>query len=161
MKRMRPSRRALVFLVLYLALVLWATLGPVPWSGHGYQSPNGVLDWQNWLEPETWTIGLESEMFLNVVMFVPIGALLAFALRGMPAWVPVAAAFGTSLAIELAQIPMADRISDPRDLAANAGGALIGIVIARIADGLRMAFARPAAPQERAATERRLTTTAR
>src|SRR5215203_259712 len=38
----------------------------------------------------------------------------------------------TTVAIELAQIPLADRISDPRDLLANSGGALIGIVLAGI-----------------------------
>lgn len=124
-------------LVLYVGLVLWATLGTVPWSGHGYQSPNGVLDWQLWLEPSTWTTGLESELLLNVLMFVPLGALLALAVRGAPFWVPVVGAFGFSLAIELMQIPMSDRISDPRDLAANAGGAIIGVIIARVADALR------------------------
>ncbi|MFE5670889.1 VanZ family protein [Agromyces sp. NPDC056523] len=131
---MRPSRAAAALLFLYAAVVLWATLGPVPWAGSGYQSPNGVLDWELWLERSTWTTGLESELMLNVLMFVPFGALLAFALRGVSFVVPAIMAAGFSLLIELVQIPMADRISDPRDLVANAGGALIGVVAARMLD---------------------------
>ncbi|MCK8609357.1 VanZ family protein [Agromyces sp. C10] len=165
---MRPSRAAAVLLFAYAGLVLWATLGSVPRAGLGNQSPNGVLDWRLWLEPSTWTTGLETELMLNVLMFVPLGALLAFALRGVSFMVPVVMAAGFSLAIELAQIPLADRISDPRDLLANTVGALIGVVGARTIDAavrlatrvLRprpvepaapVARARPAAPVARAA----------
>jgi hypothetical protein len=42
------------------------------------------------------------------------------------------AALALTIAIELAQIPMPDRISDPRDLLANTAGAAIGMVIAGI-----------------------------
>ena len=50
MERMRPSRAAAALLFLYAAAVLWATLGPVPWAGAGYQSPNGLLDFELWFE---------------------------------------------------------------------------------------------------------------
>lgn len=151
---MRPSRAAAVLLFAYAGLVLWATLGLVPRAGLGNQSPNGVLDWRLWLEPSTWTTGLQTELVLNVIMFVPLGALLAFALRGASFVVPVMMAAGFSLAIELAQIPMSDRISDPRDLVANTAGALIGVVAARTIDAvvrltttaLRPRAAAPAAP---------------
>lgn len=148
---MRPSRSAAVLLFLYAGLVLWATLGSVPRAGLGNQSPNGVLDWRLWLEPSTWTTGLETELILNVIMFVPLGALLAFALRGVSFAVPVMMAAGFSLAIELAQIPMSDRISDPRDLVANTAGALIGVVAARTVDAVvrlasRALRPRPGAP---------------
>lgn len=133
---MRPSRAAAVLLFAYAGLVLWATLGSVPRAGLGNQSPNGVLDWRLWLEPSTWTTGLESELMLNVLMFVPLGALIAFALRGVSFVVPVMMAAGFSLAIELAQIPMSDRISDPRDLVANTVGALIGVIGARTIDAV-------------------------
>jgi glycopeptide antibiotics resistance protein len=148
---MRPSRAAAVLLFVYAGLVLWATLGSVPRAGLGNQSPNGVLDWRLWLEPSTWTTGLETELMLNVMMFVPLGVLLAFALRGVSFMVPVMMAAGFSLAIELAQIPMSDRISDPRDLVANTVGALIGVIGARTIDAaVRLATRalrpRPAAP---------------
>jgi glycopeptide antibiotics resistance protein len=148
---MRPSRAAAVLLFVYAGLVLWATLGSVPRAGLGNQSPNGVLDWRLWLEPSTWTTGLETELMLNVMMFVPLGVLLAFALRGVSFVVPVMMAAGFSLAIELAQIPMSDRISDPRDLVANTVGALIGVIGARTIDAVvrlatRALRPRPAAP---------------
>lgn len=152
---MRPSRIAAVLLFLYAGLVLWATLGPVPWAGYGNQSPNGVLDWELWFEGSTWTTGLESELMLNVLMFVPFGALLAFGTRGVPFLVPAVMAAGFSLAIELVQIPMADRISDPRDLAANAAGALIGVIVARTLDAIVRppVAARAAAGREHATRE--------
>jgi hypothetical protein len=136
MEGMRPSRAAAVLLFVYAGLVLWATLGSLPRAGLGNQSPRGVLDWRLWFEPSTWTTGLQSELMLNVVMFVPLGALLAFALRRVSFVVPVMMAAGFSLAIELAQIPMADRISDPRDLVANTAGALIGVIAARTVDAM-------------------------
>jgi hypothetical protein len=144
---MRPSRAAAVLLFAYAGLVLWATLGSVPRAGLGNQSPNGVLDWRLWLEPSTWTTGLETELMLNVIMFVPLGALLAFALRGVSFVVPVMMAAGFSLAIELAQIPMSDRISDPRDLVANTVGALIGVIGARTIDAVVRLATRALRPQ--------------
>jgi VanZ family protein len=131
MLSMRPLRSAaLALLVLYVPLVLWATLGPVPWAGEGYQAPDGVLDWRIWFDASTWTVGSGNEFTLNVLMFIPLGALLAVVVPGVIR--PAMLAFGLTAAIELVQIPMADRISDPRDLAANAFGALIGVIVARL-----------------------------
>jgi hypothetical protein len=144
---MRPSRAAAVLLFVYAGLVLWATLGSVPRAGLGNQSPRGVLDWRLWFEPSTWTAGLETELMLNVIMFVPLGVLLAFALRGVSFVVPVMIAAGFSLAIELAQIPMSDRISDPRDLVANTVGALIGVLGARTIDAMVRLAARALRPR--------------
>ena len=139
MRPLRPAAAAL--LVLYVPLVLWATLGPVPWAGEGYQAPDGVLDWRIWFDASTWTVGSENEFTLNVLMFIPLGALLAVVIPGIIR--PAMLAFGLTVAIELVQIPMADRISDPRDLAANAFGALIGVVVAR----LLLAVVRLASPR--------------
>ncbi|MGR2752792.1 VanZ family protein [Agromyces arachidis] len=128
---MRPIRLAPVLLVLYVGLVLWATLGPVPWAGPSYQSRDGVLDLGSWLDAETWAMGTGTEFVLNVLMFVPLGVLLALTLRRLPVLWVTAVAVGLGVLIELAQIPMVDRISDPRDVVANAGGALLGVLVAR------------------------------
>ncbi|WP_400996785.1 VanZ family protein [Agromyces sp. GXQ0307] len=133
---MRPSRTAAVLLFAYAVVMLWVTLGPAPGAVSGNQAPGGVLDPSTWLDSDTWTIGSQTEFGLNVLLFVPFGALLAFAVRGAPAVVPVLMSSGFALLIEIAQIPMADRISDPRDLVANSLGAVIGIVIARISDAI-------------------------
>ncbi|GAA2035659.1 hypothetical protein GCM10009819_20210 [Agromyces tropicus] len=133
---MRPSKAAAVLLLAYAAAVMWATLGPAPGAVMGNQAARGVLDPSIWFESDTWTIGSPTEFLLNVLLFVPFGLLIAFALRGVPAMVSVIMAGGFALLIEVAQIPMADRISDPRDLVANTAGAIIGITIARASDAV-------------------------
>lgn len=150
MSRMRPLRPAPVLLVLYVALVLWVTLGPVPWAGHGYQAPDGVLDWRIWFDADTWTSGTRTEFILNVLMFVPLGALLARTMRRAPLLVVTAVAVGLGVIIELTQIGMVDRISDPRDVVANAGGALVGVLIARGVAALAGAFSSPTPARARA-----------
>jgi hypothetical protein len=133
---MRPSRSAAVLLFAYAAVVMWITLGPAPGAVLGNQAARGVLDPSIWLESDTWAIGSPTEFGLNVLLFVPFGALLAFAVRGAPAIAPAVMASGFALLIEIGQIPMDDRISDPRDLVANSLGAVIGILIARISDAI-------------------------
>ncbi|RXZ48316.1 VanZ family protein [Agromyces binzhouensis] len=133
---MRPSRTAAVLLFAYAVVMMWVTLGPAPGAVSGNQATRGILDPRIWFDSDTWTIGSQTEFELNVLLFVPFGALLAFALRGAPAIVPAVMSAGFALLIEVAQIPMADRISDPRDLVANTLGAVIGILIARISDAI-------------------------
>lgn len=114
----------------YLALVAWATLGPVSWHAIGYEASLGVLTPSIWFDEATWSTGSTTEFGANIAMFVPVGVLYAM-LAGPRRWFgALIAAFATTLAIELAQIPIADRISDPRDLLANAGGAVIGMLLA-------------------------------
>ncbi|WP_353826545.1 VanZ family protein [Agromyces sp. SYSU T0242] len=133
---MRPSRLAVALLFAYVPAVLWVTLGPAPGAVAGNQTTNGVLGVRTWLDADTWAFGSSTEFALNVLLFVPLGALLAFALRGVPALAALVIASGFALLIEVGQIPMDDRISDPRDLIANSLGALIGILLARLSDAI-------------------------
>ncbi|WP_353814815.1 VanZ family protein [Agromyces sp. SYSU T00266] len=155
---MRPSRTAAVLLFAYAVVMLWVTLGPAPGAVSGNQARRGILDPTIWVDSDTWTIGSQTEFELNVLLFVPFGALLAFALRGAPAVVPAVMSAGFALLIEVAQIPMADRISDPRDLVANSLGAVIGILVARISDAIASIPARIKA-RRRAALAREVTRT--
>ncbi|QEO15006.1 hypothetical protein FLP10_11715 [Agromyces intestinalis] len=126
------TRRAALVIatVAYLALVGWATFGTVSWHRIGWQAEYGVLTPSIWFEPTTWSIGSPVEWALNVAMFVPIGLLFAM-LVGARRWLlALLSAAALSVAIEIAQIPIDDRISDPRDLAANSAGAAIGVAIA-------------------------------
>ncbi|MRG60066.1 VanZ family protein [Agromyces sp. CFH 90414] len=128
-----PRRVALPLLTAaYLALVAWATLGPVSWHAIGYEATYGVLTPSIWLDRSTWTTGSMFEFVANVAMFLPVGVLFAM-LAGPRRWVwALVGAGALSLVIELAQIPIGDRISDPRDLLANATGALVGVLLAAI-----------------------------
>ena len=73
----------------------------------------------------------ESEALANVLLFIPLGALLPLALRGVPLSVFLLAATAGSLAIEAAQyLYLPDRVPSLLDVLLNAGGAAIGLVLA-------------------------------
>lgn len=146
------TRRLMLPLVTlgYLALVAWATMGPVSWHAIGYEASYGVLTPSIWFERSTWMIGSPMEFAANVAMFVPLGVLFAL-LAGPRRWGwALVAAGGASLAIEVVQIPIADRISDPRDLLANTAGAAIGIAIVGAGWLVRSAWHAITRPAERA-----------
>ncbi len=114
--------------VLYLALVCYVTLGPVPWAAATNEAPGGVLSPATWLDPVTWTSGGPFEFVANIAMFVPIGVLLRLAFRRLRAGAAVGVAVLITVAIEVVQIPL-DRVSDPRDLVANSLGSVLGMLL--------------------------------
>ncbi len=136
---MTLRRLALVGIVLYAGLIGWATLGPVPWRNPANEAANGVFSFGLWTDATTWSQGTLREFVANVLMFLPLGALLVVAVGIRRWWLAVLIAIGATLAIEVAQLPMDDRISDPRDLVANTVGALVGVALAA-----RLARRRPA-----------------
>ena len=122
----------IVAAVLWLALtaaILLVTLGPIPQRLVGSEATFGVLSISEWLDPLTWSQGRVYEFGLNLLMFVPWGALAVFALGVRRWWLAALLGVALTLTIEIAQIP-SPRISDPRDLVANSIGAAIGIVVA-------------------------------
>ncbi|CAN5442773.1 hypothetical protein BH10ACT7_BH10ACT7_03670 [soil metagenome] len=115
--------------LLYTALLLISTLGPIRQRLVGSEASGGVLSLDTWLAESTWTSGRMYEFVANVVVFVPWGLLVVFALGARWWWVAASAGLVLTLAIEIIQIPL-PRISDPRDLVANVLGTLIGVGIA-------------------------------
>ena len=111
----------------YLALVGYATFGTVPWQTAPNEGTRGVLSPRTWLDPDTWAFGSDLEFAANVVLFIPVGALLCLALPRLAAPLVALAAVAIAAAIEIGQIPL-ERVSDPRDLVANAAGAAIGVL---------------------------------
>ncbi|WP_169078189.1 VanZ family protein [Microcella alkalica] len=133
---MRLRAFAAVSGLAYTGLVLLLTIGPVRQRFVESEADRGVLDWRSWFELTTWREGTVSEFVANVALFVPWGALAVLAL-GARRWMLAAAGAGAlTLAIEIAQIPLA-RISDPRDLVANALGALLGIALGAALEAAR------------------------
>ena len=109
---------ALVLWLVATAAILMVTLGPVRQRLVGSEAPNGVLSLSAWLDADTWTTGRLFEFALNLVLFVPWGALAVMAL-GLPRWwLAALLGFALTLTIEIAQIAT-PRISDPRDLVAT------------------------------------------
>jgi VanZ like family len=141
----RASLPYAVAAAVYLALVGYLTFGTVPWQTAPNESARGVLSPRTWLDPDTWAFGSDLEFAANVLMFVPVGVLLCLALPRVGAPVVALGAVGIAAAIEVGQIPL-ERVSDPRDLVANAAGAAIGVVAGML---LRRRLPGPASVRQR------------
>ncbi|MDR6906503.1 glycopeptide antibiotics resistance protein [Agromyces sp. 3263] len=141
------NRRPLRFVALaYAAVVLWATVGPAPWRTSGNQLEGGILNPDAWTAPVTWTTGYLSEMAFNVAMFVPVGLLAALLVPRRRWPLALLAGFAFTAVIELVQVPEPDRISDPRDLVMNTGGAVLGVLLVLTARMVRRSVAVAAVP---------------
>jgi len=121
---------AMFGLVLTLGAVLAITMSPTP-VDRGFEGAidrvlaiahrNGIPEWfgYNMLE-----------FSANIVMFLPVGFLLALALPTRGWWVTLFAVPGFSVCIELAQRTFLDeRFADPRDVVANSIGGFTGVII--------------------------------
>lgn len=126
----RPARTVIATLgLLYLCAVLWVTLRPLPWATEGNQESYGILNPRAWIGWSTWLSGTPLEVAANVAMFLPLGLAAGLLFRGATR---VILPLALTVAIELAQIPLGDRISHPRDLVANGSGAVLGLLIAEL-----------------------------
>ena len=128
MFRRHPLLSVVTFV--YLGIVGWLTLGPQPLD----DEPNGMLfkllEYLDRYPSTAWVSYNGLEFTANILMFIPIG-LFFLLLLGRPYWfVAVLAGVGLTFAIETAQLFLPTRVSDPRDLASNSIGALIGVVTA-------------------------------
>lgn len=112
----------------YLAVVGWITLGPQPLDTEQEGVIFDLVALLHRVEALAWVRYSTVEFAANVLMFVPIG-LFFLLLLGRRRWFAAAVLGGVlSAAIEFAQLFLPTRVSDPRDLAANAVGALVGVL---------------------------------
>ena len=117
------NRRAALFLVVYLAAILYLSLYPwtfIPNLGRSLF----------WVPLDTRRTVLDA--FLNLVFYMPLGAAAFLSLRrGVGAFL-AALGFGTlvSFSIECAQRSIPNRSGNLTDLASNSIGTLLGIVVA-------------------------------
>jgi VanZ family protein len=121
------NRRAALFLLLYLAAILYLSL--YPWTFVPNPGPKTLV----WVPLDSRRTILDA--FLNVVFYMPLGA-AAFVLfrRGAGAFI-AALAFGTlvSLAVELTQLSIPTRSGNLTDLASNSLGTLLGVAVVILA----------------------------
>lgn len=135
------SRRRITtqILLLYAAGVIGVTLFPLR-----------LHPWSYWADEPWWTMlryipgSVDAPSFtLNVIMFIPLGILLPQLWPRLDAWRRLALwAAGASLSIEAAQLVLgltlgSRRTVDINDLIANTGGALVGLLILRLAVPVR------------------------
>jgi len=134
--RQRTPRRSAGLAILTLAIVaaiVYGTLHPFtgwrPWSSLRAIGIGFVFE--PW--PRYWT---RFDLALNVAMYVPLGLLLPFLLRGrrLPAWLAaglaLVAASALSLLLEWLQTLLPGRVPSRLDWTANTVGAFVGIALA-------------------------------
>ncbi len=85
------------------------------------------------LAPLTSRLSVERVEFLaNIGLFVPLGVFLLLLVGARLWWVALAAGIVLTSMIENVQRSIPGRVSDPRDVAANAIGMLIGVALALV-----------------------------
>lgn len=131
----QPSRLALYLALGYTLLILYASLSPFT----GWRSPGpDPLAFLTAPPPRYITT---FDVTVNIIAYVPEGFLLTLLLLALLRPVP-AAVLGTllgcalSLAMEVLQAHLPSRVPNNIDLVTNAGGALIGAVLAARAGSL-------------------------
>lgn len=124
-----PRRALLAVTAAYLLVVAWITLNPFPPDPHR----NGLLTALLALFAETplltWVTYDVVEFSANILLFVPMGALLTLLLGREHWWLALALGVVATLVIEFVQLFLPARFSDPRDLLANTLGTIVGIAI--------------------------------
>ncbi|WP_285036156.1 VanZ family protein [Plantibacter sp. ME-Dv--P-095] len=115
--------------VVYLGLVAMITLGPRPFDGRTESLVYRIVDVLARWETTAWITYERLEFGANVAMFVPIGVFFLLLLGRRRWWLAVLIAATLTVAIETAQLTIPGRVSDPRDLLANASGAVAGVVV--------------------------------
>jgi len=125
--RPEARRRGLLaaLTVAYLGLVAFATLGPTWVVSGALDLARGFAELLPGSTPQPATL----EFAANVAMFVPLGMLLLLLLGPRRWWLAALLTLGLTGGIELVQAGMPSRVSDLRDVAANSGGAVLGILL--------------------------------
>lgn len=121
---MRARGWAIAGLSVYALAVVAILVLPVSYSG----IVNAIGDW---LRTAFGLTGFGTgwiEFIANILMFAPLGLLLALLFRR--SWVGALVAVGVSVAAEVLQIVIPSRQPSLRDILANAIGALIGAAVA-------------------------------
>jgi VanZ family protein len=121
------NKRAALFLLLYLAAILYLSL--YPWKF----VPSPGLRGLGWIPLVTRRTILDA--FLNIVFYMPLGAAAFVSLRrGAGAFI-AALALGTlvSFSVEWTQLSIPTRSGNLTDLACNSLGTLLGVAIALLA----------------------------
>ena len=117
----------------YATIVLLATMWPTPLD-QGFESSinklfivlyrNGVPLWFGYSK---------LEFLANILMFIPLGFLVALLLPGRVWWLALIICPAMSVAIELTQaLALSARFATAIDVASNSLGAVVGILIAVI-----------------------------
>ena len=118
---------------LYLLAVAWITLNPFPGDPKRNAFLEGLLAAFAATPALAWIDYDVVEFTANIVLFVPMGVLLALLLGRGRRWLALSLGVAASLTIEFIQLFEPARVSDARDIIANSLGAIIGIGLVVVA----------------------------
>ncbi|MCT9818986.1 VanZ family protein [Microbacterium sp. W1N] len=118
------GRWALVGLAAYGAIVVVILVAPISYS----QIVNAVAEQLSRWFGLSWFGSGWIEFAANILMFVPLGFLLALLIR--PYWAGVGVALLVSAGAELVQMIIPSRVASLRDILANVAGAAVGAGLA-------------------------------
>ena len=116
-------RLLLAVTAVYLLAVAWITLNPFPGDPHRNTLLEGLLAAFAATPLLAWIDYDVVEFTANILLFVPMGVLLAVLLGPGRRWLAVSLGIAASLTIEFVQLFEPARVSDARDIVANSLGA--------------------------------------
>jgi len=146
---LRGRRVQAALLGAYLVALLVIVIGPWGWALNRLTVALYVQFRYDWPIAPAWAGPEHYGYLLNILLFVPMGA-LAVGITRRPWWLVTLAAALASSAIEVAQSLFLARLGDVHDVVTNTLGALIGAVAVSVLrrPGWRRA-GRPAPPRRR------------
>ncbi len=127
--RRNVSRRVVALGAAYVLGLVLVVTGPWGWELNRLTVRLYTLFRYDWPVAPGWALPEHYGHLLNVVLFVPLGALLVLATR-RPWWWATCAGIAASGSVELVQWLWLPRDGDWRDVVANGLGALLGAVAA-------------------------------
>jgi glycopeptide antibiotics resistance protein len=120
-----------LLLAAYLAALAWSTLTPATNSDQAFNVLRQLTTVLQGYPATSWVDFMMVEFAANIVLFVPMGLLLVLLLGRRMWWACLFTGIIVSCWIELAQgVWLPSRVADPRDLASNGLGTLVGVMLA-------------------------------
>ncbi|AND16238.1 VanZ family protein [Rathayibacter tritici] len=128
MRRLRLLRLATLA---WLALIALITLTPAPYpAGEPNSLIRGIIAFLASTPLTGWFDFAVAEFTANVLLFVPLGALIAAQLPAGRRLVAAPIGLGVSVVVETAQLLwLPSRVADVHDLVSNGSGSLIGALL--------------------------------
>jgi glycopeptide antibiotics resistance protein len=115
---------------IYLVALAWLTLTPSSSSAEAVSILRRLLAVVQSFDALAWVRFDQVEFAANIALFLPMGVLMTLLLGRRGWWAALAAGVIASCWIELAQyVWLPSRVADPRDLASNAIGTAIGVLV--------------------------------
>ena len=113
----------------YLGVVAWVTLGPQPLDAGGSRILYRALRFFGDHHLTSWITYDRVEFTANIAMFVPIGLLFVLVLGRKRWWLAMLIGIALTVTIELSQLGIPGRVSDPRDVLSNSLGVVIALLV--------------------------------